>query len=133
VGFAAIGLAPTAQLFWVGLTGLIMAGIAFPNLMSLLSKRVDVDQQGQLQGALAILFGASQLIGPLIYTNVFAWAVRGGAWLNLPGLPMLVGSALLLVAVGLSLAYARPAEHPIDTALEQPPDAPPDPLASHAG
>jgi DHA1 family tetracycline resistance protein-like MFS transporter len=132
-GFAAIGLAPTAQLFWMGLTGLIIAGIAFPNLMSLLSKRVDVDQQGQLQGALAILFGASQLVGPLIYTNVFAWAVRGGAWLHLPGLPMLFGAALLLVAVGLSLAYARPADHPIDTALERPPDAPPDPLASHAG
>src|SRR6185312_16911023 len=103
IGFAAIGLAPTARLFWMGLTGLMLAGIAFPNLMSLLSKRVDVDQQGQLQVALAILFGASQLIGPLAYTNVFAWAVRGGAWLRLPGLPMLVGSTLLVVGVGLSV------------------------------
>jgi MFS transporter, DHA1 family, tetracycline resistance protein len=141
IGFAAIGLAPTAKLFWIGLTGLMMAGIAFPNLMSLLSKRVDVDQQGQLQGSLAILFGGSQLMGPLIYTNVFAWAVGGGAWLGLPGLPMLVGAALLLVAVGLSIAYARPSEHPVDhlgdSSGDHPtkpiPDLPPDPLASHAG
>jgi DHA1 family tetracycline resistance protein-like MFS transporter len=132
-GFAGIGLAPTAQLFWIGLTGLMLAGIAFPNLMSLLSKRVDVDQQGQLQGALAILFGASQLIGPLAYTNVFAWAVRGGSGLHLPGLPMLLGSALLLIAVGLSLAYARPGEHPVEPPGEPAPDLPPDPLASHAG
>jgi DHA1 family tetracycline resistance protein-like MFS transporter len=129
VGFAAIGLAPTAHLFWLGLTGLMLAGIAFPNLMSLLSKRVGVDQQGQLQGALAIIFGASQLMGPLIYTNVFAWAVGDGAWLGLPGLPMLLGAVLLLGAVGLSVAYARPAEHPSEPA----PDLPPDPLASHAG
>jgi DHA1 family tetracycline resistance protein-like MFS transporter len=81
--------------------------------MSLLSKRVDVDQQGQLQGSLAILFGAGQLVGPLIYTNVFAWAVRDGAWLHLPGLPMLVGSALLLVAVGLAFVYARAAPETI--------------------
>ena len=36
----------------------IGANLTFPSLMSLLSKRVGVDQQGQLQGALAILFGA---------------------------------------------------------------------------
>jgi DHA1 family tetracycline resistance protein-like MFS transporter len=136
-GFAAIGLAPTAQLFWISMTGLILAGIAFPNLMSLLSKRVDVDQQGQLQGALAILFGASQLIGPLAYTNVFAWSVRGGAWLHLPGLPMLVGSGLLLIAVGLSVVYARAPDHPPEHPADQPgrpADAPADnALASHAG
>lgn len=115
-GFAAIGLAATAPAFWAAMSLLVLAGVAFPNLMSLLSKRVDVDQQGQLQGALAILFGASQLIGPLAYTNVFAWAVRGGAWLRLPGLPMLVGSALLVVGVGLSVAYARGADAPGDDA-----------------
>ncbi len=130
-GFACIGLAATAPLFWAAMSLLILAGIAFPNLMSLLSKRVDVDQQGQLQGALAILFGASQLIGPIAYTNVFAWAVRGGAWLHLPGLPMLVGSALLLGAVGLSLAYARPADPLVDAPSDTPADTPSDtPLAS---
>jgi len=113
-GFAAIGLAATVPQFWAA--------------MSLLSKRVDVDQQGQLQGSLAILFGASQLIGPLAYTNVFAWAVRGGAWLHLPGLPMLMGSALLLVSIVLAVIYARPPDHPAehddDTARERPPDLP---------
>jgi DHA1 family tetracycline resistance protein-like MFS transporter len=127
-GFAAIGLAATVPQFWAAMSLLILAGVAFPNLMSLLSKRVDVDQQGQLQGSLAILFGASQLIGPLAYTNVFAWAVRGGAWLHLPGLPMLMGSALLLVSIVLAVIYARPPDHPAehddDTARERPPDLP---------
>jgi DHA1 family tetracycline resistance protein-like MFS transporter len=110
VGFACIGLAPSAVLFWASLAPLILAGIAFPNLMSLLSKRVGVDQQGQLQGALAILFGASQLVGPIFYTNVFAWSVKAGASLHLPGLTMLVGSGLLLIGVGLAIGYARPAQ-----------------------
>ncbi len=129
-GFACIGLAATAPAFWASMSLLICSGIAFPNLMSLLSKRVDVDQQGQLQGSLAILFGAGQLIGPLAYTNVFAWAIGGGAWLHLPGLPMLLGSALLLVAVALSFIYARPG----DAAAERPAEPPADtPLVSHAG
>jgi DHA1 family tetracycline resistance protein-like MFS transporter len=129
-GFAAIGLAATATQFWGSMLLLILAGVAFPNLMSLLSKRVDVDQQGQLQGALAILFGASQLVGPLAYTNVFAWAIGGGAWLHLPGLPMLVGSALLLGAVGLACVYARGGDTPDDSPTERPTDTP---LVSHAG
>ena len=130
-GFTCIGLAANAPQFWAALAPLILAGIAFPNLMSLLSKRVGVDQQGQLQGALAILFGASQLIGPLAYTNVFAWAITGGAWLHLPGLPMLLGSGLLLIAVGLAFAYARapdgsdePDRAPEDTPAADTPLAP---------
>ncbi len=127
VGFTCIGLAANAPQFWAALAPLILAGIAFPNLMSLLSKRVGVDQQGQLQGSLTILLGASQLIGPLAYTNVFAWAITGGAWLHLPGLPMLLGSSLLLIAVGLAFAYARapdgsdePDRAPEDTSADTP-------------
>jgi MFS transporter, DHA1 family, tetracycline resistance protein len=133
VGFTCIGLAANAPQFWAALAPLILAGIAFPNLMSLLSKRVGVDQQGQLQGALAILLGASQLIGPLAYTNVFAWAITGGAWLHLPGLPMLLGSGLLLIAVGLAFAYARApdgSDEPDRTLEDTPADRP---LAHHAG
>jgi DHA1 family tetracycline resistance protein-like MFS transporter len=134
VGFTCIGLAVNAPQFWAALAPLILAGIAFPNLMSLLSRRVGVDQQGQLQGSLTILLGASQLIGPLAYTNVFAWAIRDGAWLHLPGLPMLVGSGLLLVAVGLSFAYARAPEGSDETPDRTPEDTPADtPLAHQAG
>jgi DHA1 family tetracycline resistance protein-like MFS transporter len=133
-GFAGIGLAASVPAFWAAMSLLILAGIAFPNLMSLLSRRVGVDQQGQLQGALAILMGASQLIGPLAYTNVFAWAVRDGAWLHLPGLPMLVGSGLLLIAVGLSIGYARAPEGSDEAPDRTSGDTPGDtPLAHHAG
>jgi len=107
-GFALCGLAPNLVWFWVSIGVLITSNIAFPNLMSLLSKRVEVDQQGQLQGALAILFGLSQLVGPLAFTNIFAWSLRQhGAW-HIPGLTMLTGAVLLAVSVRLAVAYARP-------------------------
>jgi len=111
-GFAIAGLAATASSFWVAIGVLVLSNIAFPSLMSLLSKRVDVDQQGQLQGALAILFGLSQLVGPIAFTNLFAWSVRGHGVLQTPGLSMLVGSCLIALSVGLAIAYARPVAAP---------------------
>jgi len=94
-GFALAGLASTVTYFWLAIGVLISSNVAFPNLMSLLSKRVEVDQQGQLQGALAILFGLSQLIGPIAFTNLFAWSIHGRGGLHLPGLSMLIGSGLI--------------------------------------
>jgi DHA1 family tetracycline resistance protein-like MFS transporter len=106
-GFCAVGLAPTAPWFWAATAIIVLSNLTFPSLMSLLSQRVEADQQGQLQGALAILFGLSQLVGPLAFSNLFAWSVGPGAGLHLPGLSMLGGAALIVVGIGLALAYAR--------------------------
>jgi len=108
-GFVAVGLASTVVVFWAAIGILIVSNVSFPSLMSLLSKRVDVDQQGQLQGALAILFGLSQLIGPIAFTNVFAWSVSAGGW-RMPGLSMLLGAGLIVLGVGLAIVYARQSE-----------------------
>jgi DHA1 family tetracycline resistance protein-like MFS transporter len=107
-GFAIMGLAPTVAWFWGSMAIGVWSNVAFPSLSSLLSQRVEVDQQGQLQGALAILFGLSQLAGPLIFSNVFAWSVGKGAFLHLPGLALLSGSAFIALGVVLSVIYARP-------------------------
>jgi DHA1 family tetracycline resistance protein-like MFS transporter len=112
-GFAGLGLAPTAPLFWAALVVVILSGITFPNLASLLSQRVGPDQQGQLQGAQAILFGLSQLIGPLAFTGLFAWSIGPGAGLHAPGLAMLAGAGMIVLGVGLAIRYARPPPAPL--------------------
>ncbi|MFI4934850.1 MAG: MFS transporter [Caulobacterales bacterium] len=112
VGFLALGLAPTQELFWAAAASVIISGVAFPNLMSLLTKRVGEDQQGQLQGALAILVGVTGLVGPIAYTNVFAWAIGRGSGYHLPGMALVVGAAVTLASAALALVYARPAVEP---------------------
>ena len=132
VGYACIGQAPTEVLFWAALTPVMLGGIAFPSLMSLLSKRVGVDEQGQLQGALAILFGITALVGPLIFTNIFAWSIGPGSWLHAPGLPFFFGSALLTLSTALAVAFARPAAprpDPLSDAVSEVPSL--DGLAPH--
>jgi DHA1 family tetracycline resistance protein-like MFS transporter len=110
VAFIVAGLAPTQLWFWVSMMIFIIAGITFPSLASLLSKRVGVDQQGQLQGALAILFGLTGLVGPLVFSNIFAWSIGAGGWLKLPGLSMLVGALVTLVGLIMAFRYARPSQ-----------------------
>ena len=48
------------------------------------------------------------LIGPSLYTSVFGWAITGGAGLGLQGLGILLASALVFLALGMALRFARP-------------------------
>jgi len=109
LAYFAVGLAATVPLFWAAIALVVFAGFGFPSLFSLLTKRVGVDQQGQLQGAMQILFGLTGLVGPITFTNLFAWAIGPGKVYGLPGLPILVGGALTFAGFLMAVVYARPA------------------------
>ncbi|MFI4975433.1 MAG: MFS transporter [Caulobacterales bacterium] len=111
-GFATLALAPTAEIFWGGIALIIVSSITFPSAQSMLSKRVGVDEQGQLQGALAILFGVTGLVGPVLFTNVFAWSIGPGKGFGLPGLSILVGAGMIVCAFIAAFFYAHPAKEP---------------------
>jgi MFS transporter, DHA1 family, tetracycline resistance protein len=70
---------------------------------ALMTRRVRPDEQGELQGALGSLRGISMLVGPGIFTLVFAQFA--GPWrpLGLIGAPWLL--AALLYAVSLFIAW----------------------------
>jgi DHA1 family tetracycline resistance protein-like MFS transporter len=106
-GLTILGLAPNGVVFWLGLIVTVLSGIANPSLQSLMTRAIGADEQGQLQGAMSGLFGVSRLIGPLMFTPTFDWSIREGRWLGLPGLSVLLGAALFVVAIGLTLVAAR--------------------------
>jgi DHA1 family tetracycline resistance protein-like MFS transporter len=108
IGFTFLALAPTLPLFWFGMALCIAGGIAFPSIQSLMSKRVGPDEQGQLQGALTIFLGITGFIGPLIFTNTFAWSIGDGRWLGIPGLAILLGGGMIAAAFVVALFVARP-------------------------
>jgi DHA1 family tetracycline resistance protein-like MFS transporter len=116
VGFVAMGIAPTAILFAVAMITLSLSGISGPANQSLMVQRVAVDEQGRLQGALSIFIGLTGLVAPIMFTQIFAWGVGPGAGLGLPGLPMLVGAALMVVALAAAYVYARPAPEAAEAA-----------------
>lgn len=99
LGFAGYGLAPTAVWFFAAVPLMALWGIAGPAMQSLMSSRVPPEEQGRLQGAVSSLQGIAGLVGPGLFSTALALALGDWSWLGLPGLPMLVASALMIAAV----------------------------------
>ena len=73
---------------------LASGGNGMPALQAMLSRQVDDDHQGQLQGSLAALTSLTSIIGPLIFTAIYA--ASASTW---NGLAWIVGAALYLVCL----------------------------------
>jgi DHA1 family tetracycline resistance protein-like MFS transporter len=101
-GFAIYGLAPVQGIFWCGVPVFAFMGLFSPALQSRMTRMVNPAEQGRLAGANSTLMGVTGLIGPWMFTGVFAHFI-GGEAPHIPGAPYLL-AALLLVA---ALAVAR--------------------------
>ncbi len=84
--------------------------IGAPALQGLMSRAVPPDEQGLLQGALGSVNSATSIIGPLVWTGLFAFFISANSPVQLPGISFLVGGVIFVVALLLAMrAFARPA------------------------
>lgn len=96
-GFAIYGLAPTPLVYCLGIPVMAFWGLAYPAAQGLMTRRVSPSEQGQLQGALASLAGIAGMLGPGLFTHIFAAFIGPQADWHLPGAPYLLSSLLLLI------------------------------------
>lgn len=109
-GFAVYGLAPTPAIFFLGIPLGALWGFAGPSAQAIMSQSVDPSEQGRLQGALAGLRGISGMIGPVVFTAVFAWSIGPRTPEPMPGAPFLLAAALLMAAFLIALFTGRQAK-----------------------
>jgi DHA1 family tetracycline resistance protein-like MFS transporter len=102
------GLAPTGLLYMCGMPIGVLANLIIPGLQGLMTRRVGPTQQGQLQGANQSLIGIASMVGPPLFGLSFAAAVRHPGW-GVPGLPMLLASAIMAMCLTLALFAGRAA------------------------
>jgi MFS transporter, DHA1 family, tetracycline resistance protein len=107
VGFAIYGLATTSAGFWAGIPVMALWGIAGAAYMGLMSRLVSASEQGQLQGANSSILALAGLIGPGLFTQVFARAIAPGEGWHLPGAPFLLAAAMLVAAMALAWWVTR--------------------------
>ena len=107
IGFAIFGLAPTGKIFLTGIPIMALWGLCGPPAQGLMTRHVQANEQGQLQGAVQCIRGLTALMGPGMFTFVFAAAIRPGTRIYLPGAPFLLASAILLSALPLALLVTR--------------------------
>lgn len=107
LGFAIFGLAPTGLGFLAGIPVMSLWGIASPATQAILTRHVPEDAQGRLQGAVSSLNSLTGIVGPGLYTTVFAAFVGEGARIVQPGAPFVVASGLVVLAFLAALRWAR--------------------------
>jgi DHA1 family tetracycline resistance protein-like MFS transporter len=109
IGLGWISWAPTAALYLIGVPFNAFWQLLVPGLQGLMTRRVGPTEQGQLQGANQSLMGLASVVGPLLYGESFAWAVRHPT-LDYPGLPFLLASLTMLLCLAIALWSGRSAQ-----------------------
>lgn len=104
VGFAVAwtGWGALAAIPFIGLWG-----VAGPAMQSLMSQRVDASSQGKLQGAINSVRALTGMVGPLLFTQVFAVAISPKSKMHLPGAPYYLAAVLLLMSFLLAIVVTR--------------------------
>lgn len=113
-GFLCYSLAPTGLAYIAAAPVFALSNFLNPGLQGLMTRRVGPQEQGQLQGANQSLQGIASILGPIIYGETFAWAIRHA---SAPGLPIMIASALLFAAFLLAYRVGH-APAPVPAAAE---------------
>jgi DHA1 family tetracycline resistance protein-like MFS transporter len=107
VGFLMFGLASTGLWFMIGIPIMGLWGVTGPALQGLMTRRVGVDEQGQLQGAISSIQAIAGLIGPFLFSVTFAFFISGAGVWQIPGAPYLLAALLMAVAAASAWRITR--------------------------
>jgi DHA1 family tetracycline resistance protein-like MFS transporter len=116
LGFVAYGLAGTGAALMASIPVFGVMFFTGPPLQGLMARRVAPNEFGLLQGANASLMGITGIVGPTVFTQVFAFFIGPRAPLALPGAPFFCGAALFVSALGLAWRVAHPLAPPANPA-----------------
>jgi DHA1 family tetracycline resistance protein-like MFS transporter len=107
IGFAIYGIARTGVEFLAGIPVMSLWSFTGPAAQGLMTRHVQPHEQGQLQGAVQCIRGMTALIGPGLFTTVFAAAIRPGNHWHFPGAPFGLAAIILLAALPLGVLVTR--------------------------
>lgn len=107
LGLLAYAFAPTGAMFMAAPPLIALWGMANPSFQGLATRLAGGSEQGRLQGALGSLRGVSGMIGPLIFTQIFALSLAFDVF---PGAGYFFAGLLLATSLFIGLKAARDCE-----------------------
>src|SRR5690606_23318076 len=123
LGFVVYAFAPSGWIFLLGLPVSALWAIASPASQALITRQVDRDMQGRVQGALMSLVSVAGILAPVSFASVFGLFIGPRAPVHFPGAPWLLAALLLAAAVLIAWRHA-PRERPPEAAVGDGREAP---------
>ncbi|BAU54204.1 TCR/Tet family MFS transporter [Mucilaginibacter gotjawali] len=103
LGLLLIAIAGKGWMLYLCMIPYCLGGLSGPALQGLASEKVAKNEQGELQGAFAILNSISLIIGPLVFSYVFFFFTKKGSAVYYPGAPYLLGAVLMLISTFIAI------------------------------
>jgi DHA1 family tetracycline resistance protein-like MFS transporter len=103
VGLVLIALASKGWMMYIFAVPYCLGGISGPALQSFASEKVAKNEQGELQGAFAILNSLSLIIGPFIFSYIFYYFTKSHSSVYFPGAPYLAAALLMVIATIITI------------------------------
>jgi DHA1 family tetracycline resistance protein-like MFS transporter len=113
LAFTALGMAGYAAawqgwMVYVVIVATALESLADPPLRSIASVHVPPSAQGELQGALTSISSITTILGPLLFTQIFAVFTNPAAAYSFSGAPYAVAACLIVASLSVFLWRVRP-------------------------
>ena len=106
LGFFIQGIATSPPVYILGVVTMSVWGFFNPALQGSMTRLVRPGEQGRLQGANSSLMGIANMLGPMIFAQVFATFIAHREW-HIPGAAFLLSSALLVAGTSIVIRVTR--------------------------
>jgi len=103
IGLTLIAFASQGWMLYLFMIPYCLGGLSGPALQGMASAKVAKNEQGELQGAFAILNSISLIIGPLLFSYVFFFFTKKASSVYFPGAPYFLGAILMLVSTFIAI------------------------------
>jgi len=131
LGMLIAGLARTSVVYIASIPIISMWNISFPAAQGMMTLRVSEREQGELQGAIQSLRSIAFVVGPFLFSGIFAWFINPKHSFHIPGAPYYLAAALLFTAMLLATRVEQPQFDQPGEKLSEPGEAvPPGGIAS---
>ena len=103
VGLSLVAVATQGWMLYFCMIPYCLGGLSGPALQGLATEKVGKDEQGELQGAFAILNSLSLIVGPLLFSYVFFFFTKKTSSVYFPGAPYLLAALLMLISTFIAV------------------------------
>ena len=104
LGLTMVSFASKGWMMYVCVIPYCLGGISGPAMQGFASAKVAQNEQGELQGAFAILNSISLIIGPFVFSYIFFYFTRTrSSSVYFPGAPYLLAAVLMVISTFISI------------------------------